>query len=87
MRRCINLSMCAVGSVKGEKEKVRQEQEKLRKQVKIAKALNDEWSYKQMSEVIEITPHAFYNWLHGYYELSSRKLMELDSLISDLLEE
>ena len=52
-----------------------------------AKALNDEWSYKQMSEVIEITPHAFYNWLHGYYELSSRKLIELDSLINDLLAE
>ena len=77
----------SVGSVKGENEKVRQEQEKLRKEVKLAKALNEEWSYKQMSEVIAITPHAFYNWLHGYYELSSRKLMELDSLISDLLEE
>ena len=77
----------SVGSVKGENEKVRQEQEKLRKEVKLAKALNEEWSYKQMSEVIAITPHAFYNWLHGSYELSSRKLMELDSLISDLLEE
>ena len=49
------------------------DQENLRKKVKIAKALNDDWSYKAMSEVIGITDHAFYNWLHGYYELSHRK--------------
>ena len=61
-------------------------QEKLRIQVKLAKALNEDWSYKQMSEAIEITPQAFYNWLHGYYELSGKKEMLLRSLISDLLE-
>ena len=62
-------------------------QEILRKQVKLAKALNDDWSFKQMGEAIEITAHAFYNWLHGYYELSSQKERQLQSLISDLLEE
>ena len=48
-------------------------QDNLRKQVKIAKALNDEWNYKTMSEAIDITPHAFYNRLNGYYELSRSK--------------
>lgn len=73
-------------AVKGEKKEVLHSQEKLRIQVKLAKALNEDWSYKQMSEAIEITPHAFYNWLHGYYELSGKKEMLLRSLISDLLE-
>ena len=44
-------------------------QDNLREQVKIAKALNPDWSYRQMSEVIDITPNSFYNWLNGYYEL------------------
>lgn len=73
-------------AVKGEKKEVLHSQEKLRIQVKLAKALNEDWSYKQMSEAIEITPQAFYNWLHGYYELSGKKEMLLRSLISDLLE-
>ena len=42
-------------------------QDELRQQVKLAKALNDEWSYKAMSEVIDISTHAFYNWLNGAY--------------------
>lgn len=42
-------------------------QDKIRQQVKLAKALNDEWSYKAMSEVIGISTHAFYNWLNGAY--------------------
>lgn len=56
----------------------------LRRQAKLAKALNDEWSYKEMAEVIEISTHAFYNWLHGYYNMSSRKLTELACLLDDL---
>lgn len=62
------------------------DQENLRKKVKIAKALNDDWSYKAMSEVIGITDHAFYNWLHGFYKLSSRKVSDLESLIDDLMQ-
>lgn len=62
------------------------DQEKLRKKVKIAKALNDDWSYKAMSEVIGITDHAFYNWLHGFYKLSSRKVLDLESLVDDLMQ-
>lgn len=62
-------------------------QDKLRKQVKLAKALNDDWSYKAMSEVLQISTHSFYNWLVGAYELSSKKESQLISLISDLIDE
>ena len=62
-------------------------QDKLRQQVKIAKALNDEWNFKAMSEVIQISVHSFYNWLNGSYELSYNKEKELENLISDLIDE
>lgn len=60
--------------------------EKLREQVKLCKIYNPEWNYKQFAEVIEITPHAFYNWLNGYYELSNRKEKKLKELLSDLMD-
>ena len=61
-------------------------QDYLRKRTKVAKALNDDWSYKAMSEVIDITPHAFYKWLNGFYELSNSKRIALESLLADLIE-
>lgn len=61
-------------------------QDDLRKQVKLAKANNDDWSYKTMSEVIGISTHAFYNWLNGAYELSRIKETELQSLVSNLMD-
>lgn len=61
-------------------------QDILRQQVKLAKALNEDWSYKEMSEVINITVNAFYNWLNGYYNLSRSKEAELSYLIADLLQ-
>ena len=61
-------------------------QDNLRQQVKLAKALNNDWSYKAMSEVINISVNAFYNWLNGAYELSYKKERELQSLVSDLME-
>ena len=60
-------------------------QDNLRQQVKLAKALNDEWSYKAMSEIIQINNQAFYNWLNGAYQLSEGKEKELESIIDDLL--
>ena len=39
-----------------------------------------------MSEVINITVNAFYNWLNGYYNLSRSKEAELSYLIADLLQ-
>ena len=58
----------------------------LREKVKLCKVYNPEWSYKQIAEVIEVTPHAFYNWLHGYYELSRHKEIELEGLLADLMD-
>ncbi len=60
--------------------------EKLREEVKLCKVYNPEWSFKQIAEVIEITPNAFYNWLHGYYELSHRTETKLRELLSNLME-
>lgn len=62
-------------------------QDYLRKQVKLAKALNSDWTYKNMAEVIDTTPNAFYNWLNGYYELSRSKEKELGGLVADLIDE
>ena len=61
-------------------------QDKLRQQVKLAKALNDEWNFKEMSEVIQISTHAFYNWLNGDYNLSYTKEKQLSDLVSDLID-
>ena len=61
-------------------------QDFLRVQVKLAKVYNDDWSYKDFAEVIDITAHSFYNWLNGYYELSDRRERKLRELLSDLME-
>lgn len=61
-------------------------QQILRKQTKLAKALNDEYTFKDFAEAIDITDHAFYNWLHGYYELSSNKAAYLQDIVVNLLD-
>ena len=76
---------CCIKKSMGSEKMIRQG-EKLREQVKLCKVYNPEWSYKQIAEVIEITPHAFYNWLNGYYELSDRRERKLRELLSDLME-
>ena len=73
-------------STKQRGREVLKRQDYLRKRTKVAKALNDDWSYKAMSEVIDITPHAFYNWLNGFYELSNSKRIALENLLADLME-
>ena len=40
-------------------------QDILRKQTKIAKALNEDFTYKAFAEALNITDHSFYNWLKG----------------------
>ena len=60
-------------------------QDFLRQQVKLAKALNDDWNYKKIAETINISTNAFYNWLNGAYELSRSKESELKGTIFDLL--
>lgn len=58
-------------------------QDVLRKQTKIAKALNEEFTYKALAEAINITDHSFYNWLKGYYSLSYEKAAYLQSIVID----
>ena len=60
-------------------------QDFLRKQVKHAKAEYDDIYLKDFATYIDITEHAFYNWLHGYYDLSDHKFNKLHSIIIDLL--
>ena len=60
-------------------------QDFLRKQVKHAKAEYDDIYLKDFATYIDITEHAFYNWLHGYYDLSDCKFNKLHSIIIDLL--
>lgn len=62
-------------------------QDFLRKQVKVAKALNDEdFTYKDFAAAIDITDHSFYNWLNGYYELSNDKARYLQGIVEDILD-
>lgn len=61
-------------------------QDKLREQVRIAKALNEDWNYSVMSEIIGINVYSFYNWLHGYYQFSQQRAAMLQTVIDDLLE-
>lgn len=65
---------------------MREEQNILRQQVKMAKACNDDIYYKHFADYLEITEHSFYNWLNGYYELSSSKEDKLRDVVVDLIE-
>lgn len=60
-------------------------QSNLRWLTKLAKIKSD-FNYNEMAEAIQITDHAFYNWLHGYYDLSFAKANQLKSLLADLLD-
>lgn len=61
-------------------------QEKLRKDVKIIKALQG-ITYTEMANDLEISRSAFYNWLNGQYSLSQEKekrLIEIIELIKEV---
>ena len=62
------------------------QQDILRKQVKLAKACTDWLTFKDLAATLDITDHSFYNWLNGYYELSSKKAAQLQELIIDLID-
>lgn len=58
----------------------------LRKNCKVAKALNDDiFTYKDFADAIEIDHNSFYNWLNGAYDLSYNKAKQLNDFINDLL--
>lgn len=60
-------------------------QENLRKEIKILKALQN-ISYAEISEYLEINKNSFYNWLKGYYNLSTEKEKRLIEIISFIKE-
>lgn len=62
------------------------QQDILRKQVKLAKACTDWLTFKDLAAALNLADHSFYNWLNGYYELSSKKAAQLQDLIIDLID-
>ena len=60
--------------------------EQIKRKIRVAKALNPDWSYKQMAQVIDITPNTFYNYLYGSFDLGEKKASELQSFLDDLLQ-
>jgi hypothetical protein len=59
----------------------------LRREAKIAKAMNDDIFYKDFAEYLDITEHSFYNWLAGYYSLTRANKKKLHDLLCDLVDE
>ena len=64
-----------------EKKKTMINQDILRKQTKIAKALNEDFTYKAFAEALNITDQSLYNWLKGYYKGSHAKAEYLQSIV------
>lgn len=62
-------------------------QDTLRKKARLAKALNDEYTFKDFAEIINLTEGSFYNWLSGSQELSYKKYKYLEDFIICLLDE
>jgi transposase len=60
-------------------------QDNLRKKVKILRALQG-ITYTEIAEHLEIHRNSFYNWLKGYYDLSSSKVCRLIEIINLLSE-
>lgn len=61
-------------------------QEILRKQVKVIKALyGEDFTYKDIAEMLEININSFYNWLNNYYDLGKEKEKQLQQFVNDIL--
>jgi ribosome-binding protein aMBF1 (putative translation factor) len=57
-------------------------QDELRKQCRIAKAVsNNELSFKELAQAININDYSFYNWINGSYELSDKKARYLQDIV------
>lgn len=61
-------------------------QDYLRREVRLAKALEDDLYYKDMANYIGITEYSFYNFLKGYYDLSRKKERMLHEILIDLID-
>lgn len=58
----------------------------LRKQCKELKCFQGV-SYGEIAGYLEVKPKSFYNWLHGYYNLSEAKQSRLYEIIHNIKEE
>ena len=61
-------------------------QQTLRTQVKLVKAQYDDIFYKDFASFLGMNENSFYNWLNGYYKLSSEKVRKLRDVLVDLLD-
>lgn len=60
-------------------------QDELRKYVKMAKACNEDITYKDFAEYLEININSFYNWINKSYDLSNKKAEKLLDFVSCLI--
>lgn len=59
--------------------------EELRIECRLLKA-NQNISYKELSEYLEIKVDSFYSWLRGYYNFGEKKQKRLQEIITNLKE-
>ena len=71
---------------KYKREVRKMQQDNLRKNVRIAKANNEDINYRDFAEYINISLNSFYNWLNGSYKLSYKKAKLLEDITIDLIE-
>ena len=60
-------------------------QNKLRKEVKLLKALQG-ISYTELAEYLEINRSSLYNWLKGQYDFSIQTVNRLQQIITNIKE-
>lgn len=63
---------------------MKSKQNELRKQTRIAKACNEDITFKDLAGAIDIDINSFYNWLNGAYDLSRQKALYLEDIVINL---
>ena len=61
-------------------------QDELRKQVRLARACNEDIYYKHFAAYLDMTEQSFYNWLNGSYDISAENVKKLKSVVIDLID-
>lgn len=61
-------------------------QDYLRKEVKLAKACNDDITYKDFAEYLDISYNSFTNWLYRQYKLTTTNEHKLHNLVKDMID-
>ena len=62
------------------------QQDNLRRIVRLAKANNEDISYKDFAEYIDISVNSLYNWLSGGFKLSYQKAKQLEDIAINLID-